>query len=446
MQKNDKSQFDILADRIISWIKKHTSLTDRNLRNTINSVCFILDSIMLIICMLNNGNISAINGIIIAGSILCFLSYVAAGFFILYGKLFETERDKVLTIIIIAIAMAICILMDCGFHGGVVDDVDYVLVGICLLCISLWDIYFIIRCFFSSIFNYEIKPMLLTSIAIFCFLLSAVCKDFSYKNSVIFLKCGVGIVYLVLVSIFVNVFLNSGLKRYKISKTISAIAWSLAILISFPYYILWCGVNGESFNVFVNVYASLVGGGITLVGVAWTIRKGDRDRADDRKQLEEDRKEDDRRRRIPYLTINSCPPQSQYAVTVKDFESIKNDNDFINNSGVKYSYNHIGVFWVRNVSKSNVVFRGIKVHNTDLSFSTAALLPKDNVIQINICPFPIVLNRTIDKVELIVDDELGNEYEVSCHVRFERTSEFGQNHECSCSLYIESLGLPTLKR
>ena len=53
------------------------------------------------------------------------------------------------------------------------------------------------------------------------------------------------------------------------------------------------------------IFASILGGAITLAGVAWTIKKGDMDRQAEIKEIEHDRKEEDKKKNKPYLCINT---------------------------------------------------------------------------------------------------------------------------------------------
>ena len=57
------------------------------------------------------------------------------------------------------------------------------------------------------------------------------------------------------------------------------------------YLIPNCGIK----NILAPIVAAIYGGLLTLVGVAWTIKKGDKDRKEDREQLEKDRKEEERK-------------------------------------------------------------------------------------------------------------------------------------------------------
>ena len=57
-------------------------------------------------------------------------------------------------------------------------------------------------------------------------------------------------------------------------------------------------------NILITIIAAVFGGSITLVGVAWTIRQGQIERAEDRKQLEEDSKQEEIKRAKPLFSFS----------------------------------------------------------------------------------------------------------------------------------------------
>ena len=58
------------------------------------------------------------------------------------------------------------------------------------------------------------------------------------------------------------------------------IIYAIAIFM-FPFYLKWCGLNEGNFNTFVQIYSCVVGGLLTLGGVAWTIKNAYKEKKDD---------------------------------------------------------------------------------------------------------------------------------------------------------------------
>lgn len=97
----------------------------------------------------------------------------------------------------------------------------------------------------------------------------------------LFLKISFGLLYLLSITSLITKYLYKKTKRGIGQTIIDIIIGCCLIVFSLPYYIKWCGVNGEDFNLFVDIYTAIIGGGLTLIGVAWTIKKNNDDRKHD---------------------------------------------------------------------------------------------------------------------------------------------------------------------
>lgn len=58
-------------------------------------------------------------------------------------------------------------------------------------------------------------------------------------------------------------------------------------------------------DIITTIVAAVYGGLLALIGVAWTIRKGDKDRKEDLMRIEKERKEEDRRKYSPVFSVVS---------------------------------------------------------------------------------------------------------------------------------------------
>lgn len=74
----------------------------------------------------------------------------------------------------------------------------------------------------------------------------------------------------------------------------------------------------------MTMVAAVYGGLFTLVGVAWTIRKGDKDRKEDLQRLENERKEEERRKYSPVFSVvnKNIDMEKRVIITLDDVENI----------------------------------------------------------------------------------------------------------------------------
>ena len=125
----------------------------------------------------------------------------------------------------------------------------------------------------------DILKIIATAIAVFLFWLGALFLDSNIRISYLLFKIAIAILYLIFIAIFLNftVFnlFNFSNKKYQLLRILFCVAIPLVILITIPFYVQWCGLDGENFKTFLNVYSAVCGGGLTLIGVAWTIKRQD---------------------------------------------------------------------------------------------------------------------------------------------------------------------------
>ena len=140
----------------------------------------------------------------------------------------------------------------------------------------------------NEFFNNEKLFMIFIAITSLILLFGLVLLDSGLSCGGTLLKIAIGSYYLLFTTIliFKAITYQRPNKRHQVVLLMTYILIFMAILISFPFYVNWCGVSGKYFDIFNAVYSAVIGGGLTLVGVAWTIRKGDEDRRADRLQVE----------------------------------------------------------------------------------------------------------------------------------------------------------------
>ncbi len=178
------------------------------------------------------------------------------------------------------------------------------LMGLNLIIVAFFEFYYFAKSFVSK--KHENEHLFFVLIAlIFTFWFVALGNEETdnHKYAEICLKIGVGMCYLVLTSVFVNSFLyKKAHKESQLSKIILYVLFGGAILISFPYYIQWCGLKDNNFNTFVSVYSAFIGGAITLVGVAWTIKDSNDKRREDLERIERERIESEKKKARPLFS------------------------------------------------------------------------------------------------------------------------------------------------
>lgn len=244
----------------------------------------------------------------------------------------------------------------------------------------------------KDLVNNEKITVIILSIALFVLILGLTIFGVKSEYGLVLVKVSIGIFYIFLMSVILNftVFNSKPTikERYKIFLLAFFIVVGLALLILFPFYVQWWGLSGNNFNFFVTTYSALVGGGLTLLGVAWTIKKADSDR---RKDL--------LAQYTPYLKLTSEDCQTTlYCQCCK------------NNDEGKY-YIQINHFMINNISKNIVIIEGM---NIDENFfpCNGDFLSANESVKISVTPF--YQNTLLSKIEILCLDVLKNKYTLPC--------------------------------
>ena len=281
--------------------------------------------------------------------------------------------------------------------------------GLCGIFILVFGLYSIIK-HFETIFNKERLPMIILSIAIVLVFMGLTTKDEELKDHTLYIKIGIGILYAITVVAFLHLTIYGKEKKNKEKHRFMSILMRLTIpvvvLLTIPYYVQWCGLNGGDFNTFLQVYAAVVGGGLTLVGVAWTIQKNTDERNDDLKRLEKQRQEDEIKKYKPIFNLlkgkTAVSPIYMNELCESDVFSLKNK------VGEEY---FLTDFAFVNTDFTAFYFIGIRVNN-DILIRRYNDLYVEKLEEYGI----FSQNKTfycagqINDLYLILEDLLGNRY------------------------------------
>lgn len=185
------------------------------------------------------------------------------------AKIHHLPKDFI-TIVVLTIVYYLYILLS-YFDENIWGSKIYYLAILCCVSIIYFAYSFISK--FKNLFNGEKTIVSIFSLAVFFALLGAELKD---DNGFLLIKIAIGLLYAVSIPCFIKTTLfskrNEARKKHLILLMMVGIILGAGIIISFPFYVNWCGLQGENYTTFVSVYSALVGGGLTLSGVAWTIR------------------------------------------------------------------------------------------------------------------------------------------------------------------------------
>ena len=158
----------------------------------------------------------------------------------------------------------------------------------------------------------------------------------------------------------------------------------------------------------MTMVAAVYGGLFTLVGVAWTIRKGDKDRKEDLQRLENERKEEERRKYSPVFSVvrKNIETQKCVVLNLDDIENIdKVTTQNWNNTNIK-----LQPICVENSSKVEFYIYGFFFDEKFYATTEKFLIKKDYCIIIQF--FKSLRFKQNYEISICVEDLIENKYSV----------------------------------
>lgn len=160
-------------------------------------------------------------------------------------------------------------------------------------------------------------------------------------------------------------------------------------------------------DIITTIVAAVYGGLLALIGVAWTIRKGDKDRKDDMQRIEQERQEEERRKYRPVFSVveKNADPQKRISI---DLSTVENINKITTN---KKNKNNIELYpvLIENSSKIEFYVYGFLFDGVFYATQEKYLIKKDYGFCVY---FYDDLSFTCEhKMAICVEDLIENKYE-----------------------------------
>lgn len=203
-------------------------------------------------------------------------------------------------------------------------------------------------------------------------------------------------------------------KAEKVLEYGSLIIVCVLLLIGLSYVISFLNPKIDGYKTFVALFASFLGGGITLVGVAWTIKDGNKKRQSELERVENERKEEERKKYRPFVNVYAGY-NVQGLNTTSDILVTKwlNNTESISNEQTERLVvaNNIRNCWLGNTDFCSFYVFGIKINGNMASFDSIRFIKKEYYFPLNFTG-PIYTEKPIEEISLILEDMLGNLYEL----------------------------------
>lgn len=188
------------------------------------------------------------------------------------------------------------------------------------------------------------------------------------------------------------------------------------------------GVEQSLFSAIMSIYAAVLGGAITLGGVAWTIRRQD-----------EIRKEEEKKKHKPFILQISDIDEDIQGIAI-EIKKLKNFNENFNNYQKNNKY-RLPDLLLKNTSSADCLLCGIKINSAIYDLETKSYIEKEKIFRIAFNPNILTIDEELKHLSIIVEDILGNRYKFPCKAEPEERMEGDISGLCVIDVKITDIGL-----
>lgn len=211
------------------------------------------------------------------------------------------------------------------------------------------------------------------------------------------------IIFYNIASVFVNQSATNGNSLVKIG-----IIQDLIVGVGISVYLIYLIPNATLQQIVIAIVASLYGGLFTLVGVAWTIRKGDADRKSDLERITLERKEDERKMYRPVFSVASHIIDSKKVVHVK-IDELLNIDKIITTEKDNTTIDLAHII-IENSSKVEFYITGLKIDGVYYPAKTKSLVKKDHYLCAYFCKSSAF--KSTPSISICIEDLISNKYDI----------------------------------
>lgn len=225
--------------------------------------------------------------------------------------------------------------------------------------------------------------------------------------------------------------------------------------IAITIYLIFIIPNEALQETVLTIIAAVFGGVTTLIGVAWTIRDSNLKRREDLKRIEREKSENERRANIPYIRLSPEKKDADYRIDASTLgcRRLWNEEEMAT-CDYKLKEININTFWIKNVSRSPIVLKGICIYDKPVEFSHQKIIEPGSTCPITITEKLQVPFRCFEpNIHILIADIFGNEYKIECESTREALSPYQHSDSIGGGEYeifqyppftVTSVGLPIL--
>lgn len=194
----------------------------------------------------------------------------------------------------------------------------------------------------------------------------------------------------------------------------------VGILLGISYVLHYLDNKISFIGTFITLLAATLGGGLTVLGVAWTLKNNHEERerieSEEKKQILEQQ----RMKYYPHIKYIDGVCDNAYKIDKLGGLNLNDDVVCKELTNKRFFAVDVGAFTIKNISEYPICIRGIQVGNKQSKSQRYVLLEPNEQITITMIKKRIYDSEIRNFIYLLIEDRLGNKYRVKCAVAVER--------------------------
>lgn len=234
------------------------------------------------------------------------------------------------------------------------------------------------------------------------------------RNNILF-QVSIGLIYLYVLLTLIETYLLGKPKikvnkKYESSFLLLKAIIVIAAIFTLPLYLSWIGLSDNIIDKFIVIYASVLGGVITLAGVAWTI-----------KSTTAEKKEEEIKKAKPVVFISN--PENVNSEREKPINRTMYSNNkrgtIMGVPNKKNKFYTLPLISISNSDYSHCTVIGFRINDEYHIYDVGQVLPKNSLIRLN-SDFKFELKDEVKYVAILLMDMLENIYELEIKSEIEK--------------------------
>lgn len=231
-----------------------------------------------------------------------------------------------------------------------------------------------------------------------CALILFILGHFINQN-MIFIFGGIS---LIMLSISVLICIGNGISFKKSGFKIISFVIDVLSLLALIIYLIYLIPNDKNLqDIVLAIIAAVVGGVLALAGVAWTIKDGNKQRKEELQRVENERKEEERKKYRPFVNVYTNKED-----TPNHTMTIENINFSSSCDSPLYT---IKPFCIRNTDFTSFCIKGIYFNNCEATCSPLSYIDKKWIVCFDFTE-NLHMDEVLNSMGILATDLLGNKY------------------------------------